>query len=275
MIAVDRREVEAAISSFKKVLVQSLAVLGLCLIGALIWQIRIGLSPLRKLHRQLLAVRRGEAQQIESSFAAELAPLVRDLNALLARERREREHAKERAADLAHGFKTPLAIQGAIARDLRRRGEALAASELDAQIDLMSRHVSRELSRARSAGALTLARARVSVRPIVEQVARALARISADRGLSWTIDIGEEVVFSGEENDLLEIVGNLADNASKWATSKIVIRATSVGGTMALSIEDDGPGLPAENRDQMMQRGTRLDEQTDGHGLGCRSSPRW
>lgn len=131
MIAVDRRDVEAAVSSFRRVLVQSLAVLGACLLGALIWQIRVGLSPLRKLHLQLLAVRRGEALQIERAFAAELAPLVRDLNALLARERQEREHAKERAADLAHGFKTPLAIQGAITRDLRRRGESLSVDRRD------------------------------------------------------------------------------------------------------------------------------------------------
>ena len=268
MVAVDRRDVDAAISGFRRVLFQSLAVLGACLLGALIWQIRVGLSPLRQLHRELLAVRRGEATRIEGAFATELTPLVRDLNALLAREQQEREHARERAADLAHGFKTPLAVQSAIARDLRRRGEAQVAGELDVQVEMMSRHVTRELSRVRTVGASTLSRATTNVRPIVAQVVNALGRISADRNLSWTIDVGETTVFVGEENDLLEIVGNLADNASKWAASSIIIKARSTGGTLTLSVEDDGPGLPAAERDLAMTRGARLDEQTDGHGLG-------
>lgn len=268
MVAVDRREVDVAIASFRSVLFQSLAVLGICLLSALVWQIRIGLGPLRRLHRELLAVRQGQASRIDGAFATELAPIVDDLNALLARERQEREYARERAADLAHGFKTPLAIQATIARDLRRRGELQAADELDAQIALMSRHVSSELSRARTAGAMAVGRAEIPVLPIVEQVVKALSRIGADRRLSWTIDVEPPATFQGDENDLLEMVGNLADNATKWAKSRIAIRAAADGGVLRIVVEDDGPGVPLEAEQLVMQRGARLDEQADGHGLG-------
>lgn len=267
-VALDRREIAEAESGFRTVLVRSLVVLGLALLIALWAQVQVGLRPLTALRGALNRVHSGASRRVEGRFPTEVKPLVDDMNALLDRERRNIERARERAGDLAHGFKTPLAVLSAVSRDLQRDGRAEAACEIDTQIDMMGRHVQRELALARTIGSAGVGRAMIEVRPILDRVTSALQRIAADRDLRWEVTADDAAVFPGDENDLLEIVGNLAENAAKWAKSTVTIRAAAEGQTLRLSVADDGPGIPAGAEEDALRRGRRLDETAGGSGLG-------
>jgi signal transduction histidine kinase len=267
-VALDRHETDTAMAGFRSVLARSLSVLGLALLLALWLQVQVGLRPLQRLKSALESVHAGKQDHLEGAFPTEIQPLVDNMNALLERERGNIERARERAGDLAHGFKTPLTVLSAVSRDLQRDGHAQAASDLDTQIDLMGRHVQRELARARSAGSAALGRKSVPILPVVNRVIAALERIGADRNLIWEVDIDDKATFPGNENDLLELIGNIADNAAKWAKSRIAIFATSTKGCLTLAITDDGPGIPDGTETEVLARGRRLDETSDGSGLG-------
>jgi signal transduction histidine kinase len=267
-VAVDRRDIDTAIADFRGVLMASLGVLGLALLGALLFQVEVGLRPLARLRTALQRIHSGAAERVSGEFPREVQPLIEDMNALLDRERLNNVRARERAADLAHGFKTPLAVLGAISRELHRDGRAVSAGEVEAQIDIMGRHVQRELARARTIGTTTIGQASVAVRPTVDKIVAALGRISADRKLIWAIEVADDVTFAGDDNDLLELIGNLADNAAKWATSRVWIRAHNTGPKLTIAVEDDGPGIPEGAEIDILVRGRRLDEATDGSGLG-------
>jgi signal transduction histidine kinase len=268
-VAVDRRDLLSATAGFHSVLIKSLGVLGLALLGASLLQIHVGLQPLRRLRSALRDVHQGAAEHVTGNFAQEVEPLVDDLNTLLDQERLNQQRARERAADLAHGFKTPLAVLAAVSRDLGRDGRSQAAAEIDAQIDVMGRHTKRELARARTVGSVSFGQQTVLVRSVIAKVETALRRIAADRQLTWTIDASGSLVFDGDENDLLELVGNLADNASKWARSRVVLRAARETHSLTLTVEDDGPGLPDGTEQDSLTRGTRLDETTASASRLC------
>jgi signal transduction histidine kinase len=267
-VAVDRRDLDRAAADFRDVLIKSLGVLGLALLTALLFQVQVGLRPLARLRASLQQVHSGQADSITGTFPSEVQPLVADMNALLGRERLNNARARERAADLAHGFKTPLAVLSAISRDLQRQGHTASADDVNAQIDVMGRHAQRELARARMVGATTLGQQAVAVRPLLAKIVAATARISADRNLTWSIDAADDVDFHGDENDLLELVGNLADNASKWAVSQVRIAAHRSDQHVIIHVDDDGPGIPAGAEADILVRGRRLDETVDGSGLG-------
>lgn len=267
-VAVDRKDVDNATAEFRNVLLASLGTLGAALIAASLLQIQIGLQPLVRLRHALQRVHSGDTNSITGDFASEVTPLIADMNALLDRERKNNTQARERAADLAHGFKTPLTVLSAVARELERNERAQLATEIKTQIDLMGRHVSRELARARTVGASPLRRNRTPVKASVDKIVAALSRITADRGLAWQVDVPHDAIFSGDENDLLELIGNLAENAAKWATSTVSIRARRHDQTLNLEILDDGPGIPEGTEAEVLMRGRRLDQTTEGNGLG-------
>lgn len=267
-VAVDRHEIESASAKFRDVLVKSLGVLALALIAASLLQVHVGLRPFRHLRMALQAVHSGTTNHVDGQFPQEVHPLINDMNALLARERLTNQRARERAADLAHGFKTPLAILATISRELQRDSRTQTATDINTQINVMGRHVKRELARARTVGATAISQTTIPVRPVLEKVSGALQRISADRGLTWKFEAEADAVFLGDENDLLEMTGNLAENAAKWATSEVRLSAASSNNVLVIIVEDDGPGVPPEARSQIIERGKRLDETTDGSGLG-------
>jgi signal transduction histidine kinase len=267
-VAVDQRDIVKAASDFRAVLARSLSTLGLALLAALFVQVEFGLRPLARLRTALQRVHGGEVKRVVGAFPTEVQPLVEDMNALLDRERETNIKARERAGDLAHGFKTPLAVLSAVSRDLQRDGRSQSAADIDTQIDIMSRHVRRELARARTVGASAIGQPDIAVRPVLDKIVSALGRIASDRSLTWTVTADPAVIFTGDENDLLEMVGNLAENAAKWAISKIQLRASRTGGTLELVVEDDGPGVPESAQAEILVRGRRLDETGDGSGLG-------
>jgi signal transduction histidine kinase len=275
LVAAELGDTEAAVARFNGVLAASLAVLLGLLCAAAVAQVRVGLSPLRALQRALADVHAGRAQRLAGRFPAEVQPLIDDFNVVLDRNAEVVARARTQAGNLAHAIKTPLAALSQAAAACARRPETAAglAPLVLEQVALARRHVDWHLARARVAAAQGLPGAHVAVGPVVAGLLRALHSLHAERGLALVcapIDPG--CTFAGEVQDLQEILGNVLDNACKWARHQIHVAAEVVDddGRRALRvvIEDDGPGIEAGRRDAVMARGARLDESVPGSGLG-------
>jgi signal transduction histidine kinase len=194
-------------------------------------------------------------------------PLVDAVNSLLESQTRAMENAKTRAADLAHGLKTPLTVLLADAARLRASGEPEIAGEIEELANAMKGHVDRELSRVRLQGLDGLVQAKTALEPIVMRLVRALGRTPKGELLDWQVSLPEGAEVAVREEDLAELLGNLLDNACKWAASEVVI-AAALNGTVTISIKDDGPGAPEALMHWLGQRGLRLDQKVPGTGQG-------
>jgi signal transduction histidine kinase len=265
--ALDMREILTARAEFKSDAIEALALLGIALMAAAWAQISLGLKPLTVLRESVLAVRWGKAQRIEVSEPQEVMPLVAAVNSLLDAQAEAMETAKDRAASLAHGLKTPLTILVADAAKLRESGAAAVAAEIEELADTMRRHIDRELSRVRLESARSLQIHETRARPVIAKLVGALGRTPKGEELEWRIRMDEGVTVPVREDDLAELVGNLLDNACKWANSSISISARTADGT-TIAIEDDGPGAPDAFVHRLGERGVRLDEQVPGSGFG-------
>jgi signal transduction histidine kinase len=229
--------------------------------------IRLALRPFDELRRGLQTIHAGTSRALAGDFPNEVQPVVDDLNQLIGFQDAAVERARTQAGDLAHALKTPLAILGALARQAASDGRSDLSESIREQVTLMHRQVDRVLARARAGIAATLIRRSIPVAPIAEKVMRALERLPNDQDLSWECDIAADIRFPGEEGDLTEMLGNLLDNARKWANSRIRLTATSTGSMLRVDIEDDGPGLPADLVPHIV-RGQRWDETQPGTGFG-------
>jgi signal transduction histidine kinase len=241
----------------------------LCLVvGA--WQVRQGLSSLGMLRKRLSAVHHGDVPRVEGAYPSEVQPLVDDLNALLEHRERLVQRAVTKAGDLAHGLKTPLAILAQEADRVESAGHVELGSSLNEQVGRMRRQIDYHLAQARAAASGAVA---VGVRTSVEAASAALAhtlrRLYAERRLD--IDVctpaGHEVRCQRE--DLDEMLGNLMDNACKWARTRVTVTSAQDGTTaLAIVVSDDGPGLDPAMQSHVLRRGVRLDEAVPGSGLG-------
>ena len=265
LVAADLRETRAAARRFNGVLALLLAVLLALLGAAALAQVAVGLAPLRALQRALAAVHAGRAARIEGRFAAEVQPLVEGFNAVLDRNAELVARARAQAGNLAHAVKTPLAALDAAAQ----RGEAGLAALVREQVGLLRRQVDWHLARARAAAAQGLPGLRTPLAPLLAGLLRVMERVHRERGLRLTAgEVSPALAFVGESQDLQEMLGNLLDNACKWARSEVRIEARAEAGRLRLRIEDDGPGIPTDQRATALARGTRLDESVAGSGLG-------
>lgn len=233
-----------------------------------IWQFRAGLLPFGRLRRQLLALREGSANRVEGTYPTEVQPLVNDLNALLEHRERIVQRALAKAGDLAHGLKTPLAVLAQEADRAEAAGQQEIASAISVQVERMRRQVDYHLAQARAATPGNVPGARCPVLRSVEGLTRTLLRIYAGRGLAIEVDVPPEHSIRGQREDLEEMLGNLLDNACKWAKSRVKIQSVQEDGAVNLTVDDDGPGLPPSMRDRVLQRGVRADEAAPGSGLG-------
>lgn len=280
LVAADLAGTEAAVDRFNGVLAWSLATLLVLLCAAALAQVAVGLAPLRALQRALAAVRAGRTLRLSGSFPAEVRPLIDDFNQVLDRNAELVDRARTQAGNLAHALKTPLAAmaQGAAAA----RKDARAAAELPdlvaEQVAVARRHVDWQLARARAAAAQGGPGERVPVAPLVAGLLRVLDKVHADRALDLTADrIDPQLAFAGDGQALQEMLGNVLDNACKWARHEVRIAVHARAGAaepeatvplLDIDVDDDGPGIAPERRDLVMQRGTRLDETVPGSGLG-------
>jgi signal transduction histidine kinase len=266
-VALDMREIRAALAEFGTDIVRALALLGIALMAAAWAQITLGLKPLKVLRESVLAIRSGQKKRIDVAGPREVMPLVSAVNSLLDAQAQAMESAKARAADLAHGLKTPLTVLIADAAKLRASGATAVAAEIEELADIMRRNIDRELSRARLESAHGLQVHVTWVEPVVAKLVRALGRTPQGEVLEWSASIPRDAAAPVREDDLAELIGNLLDNACKWAASAVTISAKA-GDGITITIEDDGPGAPEAFVHRLGERGLRLDGEVPGSGFG-------
>ena len=238
-----------------------------CLVAGVL-QIRRGWQSISQIRARLAALHAMPGRRLEGVYPSEIAPLVADLNQLLEQRDAMVDQARATAGDLAHGLKTPLAVITQEAERARSDGQTELAGALFEQVGRMRRQVDAHLARSR----VDLSKHRV-LTPIaasdaVAGVVRTLSQLYAERGLTFAVavDPGLHVLVARE--DLDELVGNLLDNACKWARTRCSVTARQAGARVAVIVEDDGPGISAEMRSQVLTRGVRADEAVPGTGLG-------
>jgi signal transduction histidine kinase len=230
--------------------------------------VRRALVPLTDIRTRLAGVRKGAERQLRGPYPAEVQPLVDDLNALLAHSDETVRRAIGKAGDLAHGLKTPLAVLANEADRLAAHGQRDLAQTIAQQVSLMRRQVDYHLAHARAAASGTATAASASVRSSAEGLSRTLQRLHADRGLAIDVDVPSGHMFRGQREDLDEMLGNLVDNACKWAKTRVAVGSSAIDGTLVLTVDDDGPGIDASMYEAVLQRGVRADEAAPGSGLG-------
>lgn len=266
-VAVDRKLLEAANRAFVFDLLPVLGMIGAGLLAAFALQGVIVLRPIARARRAVQELRAGRRERIGGALPDELQGLAGEFDALLDAQRRSTQLARERAADLAHGLRTPLALLGARARELRDRGEAEMADAIEAVAASIDARMARELARAHIRGPAPQGGA-APLRPVVERVTRAFARTPRGERLAWETEIPAELTLTIAEEDLVELLGVLLDNAAKWARSTVRLSAFPEHRGIRLTIEDDGPGIPPQDRRAALTRGMRLDPDRSGTGLG-------
>jgi signal transduction histidine kinase len=275
LVAADLQATDAAVQRFNGMLALSLGGLLLLLCAAAAAQLAVGLAPLRALQRAVGAVQAGESPRLEGRFPAEVQPLIDDFNGVLDRNAEIVARARTQAGNLAHAIKTPLAAMSQAAATARRQPDTAAdlAMLVQEQVVVAQRHVDWHLARARAAAAHGLPGAHAPLAPVVEGLVRVMARVHAERGLGlYCTAIAPGLAFAGEAQDLQEMLGNLLDNACKWARHEVTLRAEALPKArhprLRIVIEDDGPGIDPARRDAVLIRGARLDESVPGSGLG-------
>jgi signal transduction histidine kinase len=233
-----------------------------------LWQVSKGLSALDQLRAQLSNVRAGRSRQVNGRYPTEVQPLVSDLNSLLEHRDIAVRRAVAKAGDLAHGLKTPLAVLSHEAARARADGRHELADSIEQQIDRMRRQVDYHLAQARAAASGATPGARCTVADSAAPLARTLRQLYAARGVAIEMNIEATDVFRGQREDLDEMLGNLLDNACKWAGSRVAVASASSDGIVTITIDDDGPGLEPSMREAVLHRGVRADEAAPGSGLG-------
>lgn len=267
-VAGDLAATEPLVDAFNRTLVLSLGAIALGLIAAAAVQVHVGLRPLAALRTALAGIRSGRTRRLDGPQPEEVAPLVTELNALLDHFDGALTRARTQAGQLAHGLKTPLAILANEGEALARSGADSRAAAIGAQIHAMQRQIDHHLARVRAAAAYGLPGVRCDVAPVTESLCRTLQRLYTERGLTVGSQVRPGLAFAGDAQDLEEVLGNLIDNACKWARSRVVVDGRQEGAQLVLTVEDDGPGVPPEMREVAFEPGKRLDETTPGSGLG-------
>jgi signal transduction histidine kinase len=220
------------------------------------------------LQDKLAAIRGGGSTRVDGAYPSEVQPLVNDLNALLENQERQVARAQAAAGDLAHGLKTPLALLGQEADRARAAGQIELAGAITQQVDRMRRQIDYHLAHARAAASGATLGARCPVKDTADGLARTLLRLHADRGLTIDVTVPADHVIRGQREDLEEMLGNLLDNACKWAKTRVTIGSVLEAEHVVILVDDDGPGLAASMRQAVLQRGVRADEAAPGSGFG-------
>lgn len=265
-VAADLAKITKTRQSFARDLMLSLALLAAALAAATWIQIGLGLRPLARVREGIAAIRAGQTRKMEAAVPSEVAPLVQEINDLVAAQDKDLELARGRAADLAHGLKTPLSALAADVSVLRARGEHEIAGRIEDVGEAMRRHIEHELARARirgkrgfNVGTATL------LKPLLDSLVSIQRRTSTGERLTYQCAVLDGTEIAMDKADLAEVLGNLLENASRHAKSHVRVCFTS---DSRVAIEDDGAGVPENLRVWVLKRGQRLDERAGGAGLG-------
>ena len=267
--AEDQTALEAQVSSFRRSLWGWLGGAALLLLVVQWLVLRWSLRPLRELGEDIRAVEAGTRDQLGGRYPAELQQVAGNLNAFIRSERSQLERYRNSLADLAHSLKTPLAVL----RSGISSSESPDRKLLDDQVDRMDEIVAYQLRRAGTSGRRVMVQP-VAVQPKAKSVLEALGKVFSDKSVDWTLEASDQDRFYGDSGDLLELLGNLCENAFKWCRSQVRVRVASESDAalrqpgLRLAVEDDGPGIADEQVDEVLARGKRADEEVPGHGIG-------
>ena len=271
-VAGDAVEIADETRSFDQALAVTFAILAAVLLLTTMFQVRFGLAPLKRITDSLAAIRAGTAERLAGQFPVEIDPLARETNALIDANKEIVERARTHVGNLAHALKTPLSV---MVNEANARGDDPLALKVLEQAAIMRDQVARHLERARLAARLTVIGSVTDVSPVVTALARTMEKIHRDRAIVIEVRGGEDMRFRGERADLEEMIGNLVDNACKWAASRVTIEVlremravTGDDHVLRFVVDDDGHGLSASEREQAGRRGRRRDETKPGSGLG-------
>jgi len=266
-VAIDRSDLLAARSGFTRDMLPYLLLLAVALWLATWWQVKTGLSPLDRIRRGVLKIRSGTTSQLSGEFPDEVQPLVEEINGLLQSRDDAVADARAWTADLAHGLKTPLTALSADAQRLRQQGESVMADDLEQLAQAMRQRVDRELIRARLRSESTGRAQHADLVEAVSSLINTLQRTPSGEALDWQVSSPAQAEVAVQSVDLVELLGNLLENASQWASRCIRVDVQKERAWI-VSIDDDGPGVPGEQLSRLGQRGLRLDERRGGTGLG-------
>ncbi len=230
--------------------------------------VRRGLGSLADLRARLADVHRGREKRVVGNYPSEAQPLVADLNALLDAHDESVARAQSKAADLAHGLKTPLAVLAREAERARAAGQADLADAVAHEVDRMRRQIDYHLAHARAAASSAAPGVRTLAADCLSGLERTLSRLHADRGIVFSIDAPASVAVRVQREDLEEMLGNLLDNACKWTRTRVTAQASADQARVVFVVDDDGPGLDPAMRDVVLKRGVRADQAERGTGLG-------
>ncbi len=266
MAGVDRRRVDKDTARTATLTWIVLGVMAAGLIAAVVVQVRVGLRPLYQLEREIADARKGKTQRLSGDYPREIAPLAEELNGLLDHNREVVERQRSHVGNLAHALKTPIAV---MLSEVERRQDPLS-EVVRRQTTAMRGHVEHHLRRARAAARAQNLGERTPVEPVLDELASLLERVFQEKGVTIDWRAPETLEFRGERQDLQEIAGNILENACIWCRKRVRASAGPLAGAgfFSLVVEDDGPGLPEHRREEVLKRGTRLDESAPGSGLG-------
>ena len=266
-VAGDAAEITEETRGFDQALVITFSILAMVLLITTMFQVRFGLAPLKRITGSLAAIRAGTAERLAEDFPDEIAPLARETNALIEANKEIVERARTHVGNLAHALKTPISV---MVNEAATRGGDSFAEKVREQANIMRDQVARHLERARLAARLTVVSSITDVAPVVTALARTMEKIHHDRGIAIEVDADADARFRGERPDLEEMIGNLVDNACKWATSRVAVEVAreKSGQVLRIAVDDDGRGLSRSECEQVSHRGQRLDESKPGSGLG-------
>ena len=271
-VAGDSAEIDDDTHSFDRAIAITFVLLAAVLILITMFQVRFGLAPLARISQRLAAIRAGTAERLAGEFPVEIEPLARETNALIDANREIVERARTHVGNLAHALKTPISV---MMNEATARPDDPLAGKVREQIDIMRDQVARHLERARIAARTKIVGSVTDVQPVVTGLTRTMEKIYHPRGVAIDVQAPDGVRFRGERQDLEEMLGNLVDNACKWAQARVCVEVVPERGdgtpakpVIRIAVDDDGPGLSPAEREQVARRGQRLDESKPGSGLG-------
>ena len=262
-IATDLKSFNKKISQYRKTLWGWLVAMAMLLLVSQALILRWGLSPLRKVGIELNRIESGEQEKILAQYPNEIERLTGNINILLEREREQKTRYRNALGDLAHSLKTPLAVLQSSLNALKNKPD----DSMQEQIRRMNSIVEYQLQRAATAGTASIGKA-VNVKSITSRLVESLYKVYHDKHIRVDMSVDEKLLFKGDEGDLMEVLGNLLDNAFKWSNHQIQIKAYNAEKQLRITVNDDGPGIARDKVDELLQRGVRADQTTAGHGIG-------
>lgn len=253
-------EFQLLMGEFRQQLTLGLLVLSAILIALQFIWLRWSLMPLSKLKQEIVDIEQGKHQQLSTQYPTELSQVAEQLNTLLTTEQQQRTRYRNALSDLAHSLKTPLAVlQGQISANNVEHSQE--------HIDVMRMMIEHQLKRAQSAGQSSWYLG-VEISPVLEKLINSLSKIYHDKAIDFIVEVAPEIIFKGDEADLLEILGNLLDNACKAAKGQVAVKIIAINNQVSMIIEDDGQGIAEDKISQILERGKRADTYKQGHGIG-------